>query len=322
MKVLILGGTGLISSGITSACRALGYDVAHLNRGSQPAPEDVHTISGDRYNEADLRRAARFQPDVVIDMLGFSAADAELALRVFGGAVRQLIFCSTCCVYDILGGGAPFREDSPLGSHWHYGRNKQRCEEIYLRAQAEGAFACTIFRPAHVYGPNFFIHQFGFDGALLFNRIAHGLPVLLFEEGRQLWQSCDRDDAGLAFAYACLRERCYGQVYNLSHGEILSWREHYERIAALLDRTPDLRSLGSEVLPRLSGGDYDFFRNIARYSFAAESAKIQADIPEFRRRSSYEDGARVFWERHRRGDLPLNYDPLLMELLDSAARLS
>lgn len=319
MKVLILGGTGLISSGITRACLALGYEVAHLNRGSQPSPAQVETIRGDRYRLADLQQAAKLRPDVVIDMLGFSAADAELVIQAFGGRSQQLIFCSTCCVYDVVHGGAPFREDSPLGSHWHYGLNKQRCEEAYLKAHAEGAFACTIFRPAHVYGQNFFIHQLGFDGALLMNRLKHELPVLVFKGGRQLWQACHHDDAGLAFAHACLRERCYGQSYNLTYRELLSWRECYQRIAALLGTPLDLRSLGSEVLPQLTGSSYEFLLNISRYSFAADPARLYADIPEFGQQHSYEAGAQAFWEQQQGGELPLDYDPLLTALLTTSA---
>jgi nucleoside-diphosphate-sugar epimerase len=317
MKVLILGGTGLISSGITRACQALGYQVAHLNRGSQSAPVGVETIVGDRYSAADLRRARRFQPDVVIDMLAFTAPDAELVVATFGGSVQQVICCSTCCVYDIHSGGAPFREDSPLGSHWHYGLNKQRCEEIYLKAHADGAFNCTIFRPAHVYGPNFFIHQLGFDGALLINRIAHELPVLVFAGGRQLWQACHHDDAGSAFAYACLRRCCYGQVYNLVYRELLSWRKCYERIAAMLSKPLKLMSLEADALPELS--DNEFLLNISRYSFAADPARLYADIPEFRQQHSYEDGARSFWNQRQGGDPALEYDPLLTMLLNTRA---
>jgi hypothetical protein len=45
----------------------------------------VITLQGDRYAQDDLARARQIQPDVVIDMLGFTSAHAELVVTAFGG---------------------------------------------------------------------------------------------------------------------------------------------------------------------------------------------------------------------------------------------
>jgi uncharacterized protein YbjT (DUF2867 family) len=51
MRVLIIGGTGLISSSITHFLTARGDEVLHYNRGRAdlyPNPPGVTTIHGDR----------------------------------------------------------------------------------------------------------------------------------------------------------------------------------------------------------------------------------------------------------------------------------
>lgn len=50
MNVLIVGGTGLISTGITRALQEMGADVTHYNRGQAPSQlaEVPPTLHGDR----------------------------------------------------------------------------------------------------------------------------------------------------------------------------------------------------------------------------------------------------------------------------------
>ena len=81
MKVLIIGGTGLISTAITRFLIARGDTVTLYNRGQTSAdiPEGYDTLIGNRKDyatfEAQMAEAGYF--DAVIDMIGFGAADVE-----------------------------------------------------------------------------------------------------------------------------------------------------------------------------------------------------------------------------------------------------
>ena len=103
MRVLIIGGTGLISTAITRTLIARGDDVTLYNRGQTDAdiPEGYDTIIGNRKDyaafETEMAEAGGF--DAVIDMIGFVPADVESAVRAFRGNIRQFIFCSTVDVY-------------------------------------------------------------------------------------------------------------------------------------------------------------------------------------------------------------------------------
>ena len=75
MRVLIVGGTGLISTAITRFLVERGDDVTLYNRGQTEAdiPEGYDTITGNRKDyaafEAQMAEAGNF--DAVIDMIGF-----------------------------------------------------------------------------------------------------------------------------------------------------------------------------------------------------------------------------------------------------------
>ncbi len=97
MRVLIIGGTGLISTAITRALIARGDAVTLYNRGQTGAdiPEGYDTITGNRkdYTAFEAQMAAAGSFDAVIDMIGFVPTDIESAIRAFRGSIGQFIFC-------------------------------------------------------------------------------------------------------------------------------------------------------------------------------------------------------------------------------------
>ena len=104
MRVLLIGGTGLISTSITRFLLERGDDVTHYNRGKlhlYPVPEDVHHIGGDRINYAAFERqmAELGAWDCVMDMVGYLPEDGASVVRAFRGRVGHFIFCSTVDVY-------------------------------------------------------------------------------------------------------------------------------------------------------------------------------------------------------------------------------
>src|SRR4051812_41768041 len=118
MNVLIIGGTGLISTRITRELLAAGHRLTVFNRGRAPlvAGDNVAQIIGDRTDaarfEAQMAEAGLF--DCVIDMRCFTPAEAESAVRAFRGRTRQLIFCSTVDVYQKSAARYPVTEAEPL----------------------------------------------------------------------------------------------------------------------------------------------------------------------------------------------------------------
>jgi len=318
VRVMILGGTGLLSRGVTDACVARGHEVIHFTRGRRPADPRAHWIAGDRDREADLVAAAALRPDVVIDMLCFTAAQAAAATRAFGGRIAQLVLCSTACVYDL---GALARaprladESTPTASRWHYGRAKAEAEAVVVDAERRGLFRTTIFRPSHVYGDGAVVHQLGTDGLRVLFRVARGLPVLVLDGGTARWQACHASDAGVPFAAACLAPRFYGGVYHVAHGEVLTWLDVVRAFGRAVGREPRIASIASDVLERRARPDADEFAlEVGRHGLAVDAARVSADVPGFRRTVPFDEGLRRAW---RAADPPpsLAYDAELERMV-------
>jgi nucleoside-diphosphate-sugar epimerase len=286
MQVLIIGGTGLISRGIVKHLLARGAEVTVFNRAQREdtLPREVKRLRGDRnlFNEFEQAMlATRF--DVVIDMVCFGPEQAAGAVGAFGGRCQQFIFCSTVCTYGIK---VPPRvlidESFPQEPISEYGRNKLACEQVFRRAHEAGRFHLTIIRPSHTYGPGAPLIDNLEGDAVAWDRIERDQPVLCAGDGLGLWQSTHRDDCGKLFAYAALNPKTFGQVYNATRDEILTWRDYYRQAAAALGKPAQLVFMPAAWIVRHDPQRFGLLREITQFHGAYNSAKARRDVPEFR----------------------------------------
>jgi nucleoside-diphosphate-sugar epimerase len=307
MKVLVIGGTGLISTGIVDALLARGASVTLFNRAQREraghAPQ-LPTIVGNRNVASEFEeRLAQQRFDVVIDMICFSAEQAEATVRAFGGRTEQLIFCSTVCTYGVdIPASVLVDETFPQRPTSEYAQNKLACEQVFLRAHAEGQFHTTIVRPSNTYGPGAsLIDQMEFDSCV-WDRVQSGLPVLCAGDGLGLWQSTHRSDVGRLFAYAAGNPLAYGEAFNATHDRVFTWRDYYREAAAALGTHADLVLAPAGWIIAQKPARFAFLSEITRYHGAYSSKKAKRAVPEFHCDIDFVTGAReTFADIKRRG---------------------
>lgn len=238
MKVLIIGGTGLISQYITAGCVTKGYEVYLYNRkGSANYPNQVKTILGDRYNYASFEQQMQsYHFDCVIDMIAFKPADVESAARAFKGRTKQYIFCSTVDVYTKNSGALPIKETSPIGARkeFDYAFQKVACEAVVNRCQKEGIFETTIIRPAHTHAPgNGIIHSLAVwsTGNYIVDRFKKGLKIICHGDGTSVWVTAHAKDVSVAFVNAIGNKAAFGEAFHATGEEWMTWITYYQNIA-------------------------------------------------------------------------------------------
>ncbi len=255
MRILILGGTGLISNSITRELLARGDDVTHYNRGRSEAmygPGKVARIAGDRTRHGDFERQMKDagQWDCVIDMIGYQPADAESDVRAFAGRTKQFIFCSTVDVYTKPATRLPYLEDEPLSGIGGYAIKKVACESILMQAHRRGDMPVTIIRPAMTYGPGSGIRS-PFGGGVVIDRLRKGKEIIVHGDGMSLWVACHVDDAGHAFVTAAGKERTFGRAYHVTGEEWMTWDQYHQIVAQAIDAPqPRIVHIPSELLAK------------------------------------------------------------------------
>jgi len=244
MSVLIIGGTGLISTAITRLLMERSDDVTLYNRGQSEArfPGRPKRILGDRTDyalfEAQMAEAGPF--DCVIDMVCFLPEEAGSSVRAFRGRIGQYIFCSTVDVYTKPARRYPVREDEerqPRPS-FPYAFHKAACERVLQAAHERGDFPVTIIRPAATYGEGRgLIHTFR-GGTYYLDRVRRGKPIIVHGDGTSLWVECHRDDVGRAFVEAVGNTRAFGKAYHVTGEEWMTWDRYHQGVAQALGAPP------------------------------------------------------------------------------------
>lgn len=257
MKILIVGGTGLISTSITRQLLERGDEVTHFNRGRSPIrfEGNVRAITGDRTDHPRFERQIQDigVMDAVIDMIGYEEEDAASALRAFRGRTGHYIFCSTVDVYAKPASRYPVREDEPRHPITPYGMKKVLCEDLVLAAHRRGDLATSVLRPTYTYGEGVggVIHSLGFRTTFL-DRIRRGRPVIVHGNGNGLWNPCHVDDAARGFVGAAGNEKAFGRAYNVSGEEAITWNQFTAKIAEAMDvPCPELVHIPTDVLAQL-----------------------------------------------------------------------
>ncbi len=332
MRLLLLGGTGLISVGILKALEQRGdAEVVCFNRGQteakspQPLPGFVTQRHGDRNDVAAMLEAfdgERF--DVVIDMIGFNAEQARATLDLCRHVhAKHMLFCSTVCTYGTkVPAGVVVDESFPQEPISDYGRNKLAAERVLLEADAAGDVAVTIIRPSSTYGEGgHVIDNLEFDPPT-WDRVRKGLPVVLAGDGLGLWNSTHRDDVGKLFAHAAGREATFGKSYNATTERVFTWRDYYREAALHFDKPAMLLFLPRDVINAADPKRFGLLREITGYHGAYTSAAARRDVPEFTCDIDFVDGvSRSLAFLDNAGRLRAGDDPLIERLVEKALSL-
>ena len=297
MKVLFIGGTGLISSACTQLAVESGVDLFLLNRGSHPDRALGATpLVADLRDEAAVERAlAGHRFDAVVDWIAFTPDDIERDLRLFRARADQFVFISSASAYRKPLVDWLIREDSPLANpFWDYARSKIACEERLMRAFRDDGFPVTIVRPSLTYGDTqvpLAVNSWARPYTAI-ARMRQGKPLIVPGDGTSLWTITHNSDFAKAFVGLLGRPQAIGQAFNIMSDEVLTWDEIYRQVAAAAGAEARIVHIASdfiaECLPEMRGtllGD-------KAVSAVFDTTKIKRFVPDFRATTPFAEGIR------------------------------
>lgn len=250
MRLLIVGGTGFLSSALVEESLAAGHDVTIVTRGrrSGSVAGDVRRIVADRSDSAAFRVAVQGQEfDAVVDAICFTPEHARQDVECFGGRVERLVMISTDFVYTVGPRALPITEDLLRDAPTEYGRNKAAAEDLLFAANRE--LPVTVLRPPHIVGPGGLLGTGSLQGrdSALPARLRRGEPIVLLGGGTLLIQPADRLDIARAVLAVLAAPQTAGRAYNISGPHAVATWRYYEIIAEALGVPLTVASLPCEV---------------------------------------------------------------------------
>jgi len=234
MKILFLGGTGIISTACTQLAVARGHEVALLNRSRRAPITGTRPIVADIANPELTKILSGETWDAVVDFIAFDAAAVEQRIALFRGRTRQYVFISSASAYQKPLSHYLITESTPLANpFWDYSRNKIAAEDRLMKAYRDEAFPFTVVRPSLTYGDtviplavNSWAHSF-----TAIARLRAGLPLIIPGDGLTLWTITHNSDFAKGLIGLLGQDAALGHAFNITSDEALTWNQLYQLTA-------------------------------------------------------------------------------------------
>jgi len=298
MKVLVLGGTGVISRAVVDRLLLENHEVSVFNRGSRVLPfrGAVETMIGDRSDRAAFEsamRARRF--DAVIDMICFNADDARSSARAFDGCAGHLLIASSVAAYKRPYRSYPVREDAeelwddPI---FPYAFQKAEMERWLFREKPAFKTPVTLFRPSLTFGPgaaNVGVLRQNYG---IVDRIRRGKPLVMFGDGNGPWSFTFAPDLARGIVGLAGNPKAFGQAFNISSEFPNVWNDLYREFGRAVGVEPKIVHIATDALVAAAPSLCAHLHHEKCYAGLFDNAKLRDAVPGFRAEIALAEGVR------------------------------
>ena len=300
MKLLVVGGTGVISYAVVMEALKQGIEVTCINRGrskSQQLPKEVELIIADYHNKDVITKELKGKYfDAVIDVICYKPSDIEYSVSLFKDVCTQYIFFSSCAVYNKGKGDYVCNEESPLiNSIWNYSISKVECENKLVELAAKYNLIYTIVRPAVTYGntriPYGITPPYGYHGTLI-QRIINNKPIVLWDEGRAFSTITRVEDFAIGLVGLLGNSKAYNEIFNVVGDERYHWKDVIDELGRILNRHPVYLNISKEQLAQEMPDRKGEILGGRGISQLLDNTKLKSVVPNFKTTIGLAEGLR------------------------------
>ena len=249
-RIVVIGATGHIGTYLVPRLADGGHEVIAVSRGTRgpyhasPQWDAVTTVTADRDAEDAAgtfgERVAALRPQVVIDLICFTAASARQLVEALRPSRPLLVHCGTIWVH----GPAlrvPVTEGEPRTAYGAYGSGKAEIEALLHQETRAGGLPAVVLHPGHISGPGWpVITPAGNLDPASWTALATGRPLALPDHGLGVLHHVHADDVAQAFELALSRPEAIGASFHVVAEQAMTQRGLAAGVARWFGREPVL----------------------------------------------------------------------------------
>jgi nucleoside-diphosphate-sugar epimerase len=262
----VIGATGHIGTYLVPRLVRGGHDVVAMSRGTRepyhtsPEWSSVTSMRVDRDAEdaggSFGEHVASLNPDVVIDLVCFTAASAQQLVDALRPSRPLLVHCGTIWVH----GPAlrvPVTEDEPRTAYGEYGTGKAEIETLLHRETLAGGVPSVVLHPGHISGPGWpVITPAGNLDPSVWTHLATGKALALPDNGLGVLHHVHADDVAQAFERALTRPAAIGASFHVVSEQAMTLRGLAVGVAQWFGREPVLDFVDWDEFGRRVGPEH------------------------------------------------------------------
>ncbi len=293
MKVLFIGGTGVISSACSQLAIERGIELYLFNRGEsvRPVPAGAHVLRGDIRNiESSKRALAGHQFDAVVNWIAYTPEHIQADLELFRDRTAQYVFISSASVYQTPPASLPVTESTPLDNpYWDYSRAKIACENVLTQAYRDEKFPVTIVRPSHTYDQTMLPVTGRYT---VVRRMRQGKKVIVHGDGTSLWTLTHHRDFAKGFVGLLGNSHAIGDAFHITSDEWLTWNQIFEIIARAAGAQARIVHIPSDTIATYDQTWGAGLLGDKAHSMIFDNSKIKRVVPGYCATIPFSHGAR------------------------------
>jgi nucleoside-diphosphate-sugar epimerase len=321
LRVLFIGGSGIISSACCRLAVQRGIDLYALNRGAtqlRPLPSEVTILQGDIRDQASVQAAlGDHEFDVVVNWVAFTPDHIEADLERFRGRIGQYVFISSASAYQAPPSRMPVTESTPLRNpYWQYSRNKIACEERLVRAYREEDFPAVIIRPSHTYDSTAVP---SYAGWTLVQRMRQGKEVVVQGDGTSLWTLTHSDDFAKGFVPLLGNTRTIGEAFHITSDDVLTWNQITMILATAAGAEAKIVHVPSDAIAAADPDWGSALLGDSAHSMIFDNSKLRTVVPDYVATITLEQAAPKIIAWHDQDPARQKLDADLDALMDKLA---
>ncbi|HEY3329499.1 MAG TPA: NAD-dependent epimerase/dehydratase family protein [Capsulimonadaceae bacterium] len=293
LKVLFIGGTGIISSACSKLAIERNAELYLLRRGvsTRDVPEGAITLNGDIRDPESAKAAIGDRKfDVVVNWIGFTPEHIAADIALFTGRTKQYVFISSASAYQTPPDSLPVTESCVLDNpYWAYSRNKIACEELLVKTFQESRFPITIVRPSHTYDQTLLPMDGGYT---VIDRMRRGKKVIVHGDGTSLWTITNHRDFAKGFVGLLGNRLAIGESFHITTDESYTWNKIFEIYADAAGAKADIVHVPSELIAAYDENWGAGLLGDKAHSMVFDNAKIKRLVPAFKATVPLHQGAK------------------------------
>jgi len=318
MRVLFIGGTGIISSACSRLAVDRGIELYHLNRGRSGNLRKVDGVINIVSDIRDYDKARsvlqEYSFDAVVDFIAFHPEHIQNDIKLFSGKTGQFIFISSASAYQTPPEKLPVTEETILDNpFWEYSRNKIACENALHEENQKSGFPFTIVRPSHTYDKTVVPLP---GGHTVLHRMKQGKPVVVHGDGTSIWVLTHNTDFAVGFVGLLGNSAAINEVFQITSDEWLTWNGIFTTLANELGVEPKLIHAPSDIIIKYDKETGDGLLGDKAHSMIFDNSKIKKLVPDFNPTIPFKDGAKEIVRWYEENSAHLKYNEKVNVYMD------
>lgn len=314
MKILLIGGTGVLSSAVTHEAVNQGMEVTMINRGKRSIPEGVELIKADKDDLETIKGSlSGRQFDAVIDFLCYTDEATRKSVEFYKDYTHQYFFISSCAVYNTaVLNGAPANEESPKELPiWKYSIDKWASEQLLVSLLKDSDTHYTIIRPCVTYGdtriPYGIMPPYRYHWTLI-GRILSGKPVITWNKGRNRCNMTRVEDFAVGVVGLIGNPKAFNEAFNVCGDEAPTFKDVLDCISEIIGHP----IITIDIDPQFYGNAFPSKRGEIVGGRAIDTVnsnkKLKEAVPAFKQKYSLREGIKKTIDAYQSQSYQLGID--------------